>query len=111
MKNLKPTNRYRKVLIENIVFLQGDDYESYDDIKNANENLGYEWSDINYLLQWYYPDKHETIWYGVDGINTEFLGKLIKIPGYTGYFLFSKNTRIGYIGLSRVVEFSMKIID
>lgn len=107
MQDLKVTNRYRKVRIEEIVFLQGQDYSDYVD------GVMGEWEDeIQFLLQWYYPNEnHMQNWYSVKGLNTDFLGNLIKIPGYTGYFLFTKNTRIGYIGLSRVVEFSMKIID
>lgn len=106
MKNLKPTNRYRKVLIENIVFIQGQDYWDYkDEIMEKWDNP------IDFLLQWYYPNKHDTNWYNAKDINTPFLGNLIKISGYRGYFLFSKNDSIGYIGLSRVVEFSPKIID
>lgn len=108
MKDLKPTNRYRKVLIENIVFLQGDDWYKYQD---EEEFEGFGFSDVQYLLNWYYPGEHAQDWYNAKEINTPFLGKLIKIKGYKGYFLFTKNESIGYIGLSRVVEFSMKIID
>ena len=108
MKDLKPTNRYRSTLIENIVFLQGDDFRQYEE---EEEFEGFGFSDIQYLLNWYYPGEHETNWYKAKEINTPFLGNLIKIDGYKGYFLFAKNTHIGYIGLSRVIEFSMKIID
>ena len=97
MKNLKEKNEYRKVTIENIVFLQGDDYLEY---QNTEPD-----SDIDYLLQWYYPNEHSQDTYNARDINTPFLGKLIKIDGYKGYFLFSKNMSMGYIGLSRIVGF------
>jgi hypothetical protein len=97
MKNVKDSNEYKKVNIENIVFLQGDDFSQYQEDSPS--------SDIEYLLQWYYPNEHSIDQYNARDINTPFLGRLIKIPGYKGYFLFSKNTRIGYIGLSRVVSF------
>lgn len=99
--NLKFKNAHRKVTIENIVFLQGDGYSQYEQDRDVPNFLG----DIEYLLQWYYPDEHETGNYQASDINTAFLGKLIKIKGYMGYFLFSKNERIGYIGLSRIVAF------
>lgn len=106
MNDLKPTNRYRMARIENIVFLQGQDYSDFED------GVFGEWENkIDCLLQWYYPSEHEANWYKVKDINTPFLGKLIKIDGYRGYFLFSHNSSIGYIGLSRLVEFSIKIID
>lgn len=98
--NLKFSNAHRKVTIENIVFLQGDDYTQYEEESPAD--------DIEYLLQWYYPNEHETADYMAVDINTPFLGRLIKINGLKGYFLFSKNTRIGYLGLSRVVSFESK---
>ena len=98
MNNLNERNEYRHVLIDNIVFLQGDDYLQYEQDNPE--------SDIDYLLQWYYPNEsREDNIYNVRDINTAFLGKLIKITGYKGYFLFSKNTSIGYMGLSRIVEF------
>ena len=97
MKNLKEKNEYRKVTIENIVFLQGDDYLEYQNTEPDN--------DVNYLLQWYYPNEHSQDTYNARDINTPFLGKLIKIDGYKGYFLFSKNMSMGYIGLSRIVSF------
>ena len=97
MLNLKPSNEYKKVIIENIVFLRGDDFLIYkqDDPKN----------DIEYLLQWYYPGEHSTDSYYARDINTAFLGRLIKINGYAGYFLFSKNISLGYMGLARIVRF------
>lgn len=99
MKNLKPSNEYRKVTLISIVFLQGNDYSQYEQDNPDN--------DLDYLLQWYDgTDSHyEQDDYNVIDINTPFLGKLIKIDGYKGYFLFSKNTKIGYIGLARIVEF------
>lgn len=97
MLNLKDSNEYRKVIIENIVFLQGDDFLQYERDNPAG--------DLEYLLQWYYPGEHMTGEYYARDINTPFLGRLIKIDGYKGYWLFSKNTSIGYMGLSRIVEF------
>lgn len=94
---VKDSNEYKKVVIENIVFLQNSDYTQY--LDDAPD------SDIDYLLNWYDSGKHETNIHDARDINTLFLGKLIKIEGYTGYFLFSKDSRIGYIGLSRIVEF------
>lgn len=114
MNYLKPTNRYRKVLIEDIVFLQGYDYREFEDAREMFEMIFEDeiFDEIEYLMQWYYPNEnHMQSWHSVKDLNSSFLGNLIKIPGYTGYFLFTKNSRIGYIGLSRVVEFSMKIIE
>lgn len=98
MRNLKLSNEYKKVIVESIVFLQGDDYTQYE-LENPE-------SDIDYLLQWYYPNesRQQDEFYARD-INTPFLGRLIKIPGYSGYFLFSKSYNMGYIGLARIVEF------
>lgn len=98
MNNLKSSNRYRKVTLISIVFLQGDDYSQYE-----QDNPD---SDLDYLLQWYDgTDSHyEQDDYSVRDINTTFLGKLIKIDGYKGYFLFSKDTRLGYMGLDKIIE-------
>lgn len=97
MKNIKESHEYVKVIIETVVFLQGDDFAQYETDNPAD--------DLDYLLQWYYPNEHMTNEYYARDINTPFLGKLMKIDGYPGYWLFTKNTRIGYIGLSRIVEF------
>jgi hypothetical protein len=97
MRYIKPANEYRKVVLESIVFLQGDDYLQYE-----SDNPD---SDVDYLLQWYDAGCHETGEYYARDINTAFLGRLIKIRGYKGYFLFSKNASLGYMGLSRIVEF------
>lgn len=97
--NVKQSNEYRKVSLINIVFLQGDDYLQYEQ-DNPDSN-------IDYLLQWYDgTDSHygQYDYYAKD-INTPFLGKLIKIDGYKGYYLFSKDTRLGYIGLGKIVGF------
>lgn len=94
---LKDSNEYRKVIIEDIVFLQEDGYFQYEQDNPAD--------DIEYLLQWYFLGEHMTGEYYARDINTPFLGRLIKIKGFKGFFLFSKNTSLGYIGLSRIVEF------
>lgn len=96
--NLSNKNEYRKVTIANIVFLQGDDYLQYE-----QDDPG---DDLGYLLQWYQDsDSHyEQDDYYAQDINTPFLGKLIKIDGYKGYFLFSKDTRLGYMGLARLID-------
>jgi len=90
-------NEYRKVIVSQVVFLQGDDFNQYEEESPE--------SDLNYLLQWYNGDDEVTGEFYARGINTAFLGKLIKIDGYTGYWLFSKNTSLGYIGLARIVRF------
>ena len=101
MNSLKKSNEYRKVTIENIVFLQGGDYLQYERDRDVPNYLG----DIEYLLQWYYPDEyHEQDDHYAMDLNTPFLGHFIKIDGYKGYFLFSKNTHLGYIGLARLVS-------
>lgn len=97
MNNLNERNEYRHVIIESIVFLQGDDYTQYESDNPDN--------DIDYLLQWYNPGEHDINYDFAVDINTPFLGRLIKIKGYTGYFLFSKSYRLGYMGLSRIVGF------
>jgi hypothetical protein len=105
MRKLRESNEYRKVIIENIVFMQGDDYSQFES-ENDDISLTYdEKESVNRLLQWYYPTEHETSEYYARDINTEFLGDLIKIDGYKGYFLYSVNTSMGYVGLSRIVEF------
>lgn len=96
---LNEKNTYRKVIISDVVFLQGDDFEQYE--KDSPE------SDLDYLLQWYNGDDENNItgqYYARD-INTAFLGKLIKIQGYKGYWLFSKNSKAGHMGLLRIVRF------
>lgn len=103
MEHVKDSNEYKKVIIENIVFLQGDDFTQYEQDSNVPNYMG----DVLYLLQWYYPNEHSTDEYYARDINTPFLGRLIKITGFKGYFLFTKNTSIGYIGLSRIVEFKV----
>lgn len=97
MINLKLSNEYKKVSLISIVFLQGDDYSQYE-----QDNPD---SDIDYLLQWYDgQDSHyEQDDYYARDINTPFLGKLIKINGYKGYYLFSKDTRLGYMGLAKIL--------
>lgn len=103
--NVKDSNEYRKVIIENIVFMQGDEFSQFES-EHEDISLTYDEQEaVNILLDWYYPGIHETSEYYARDINTEFLGDLIKVNGYTGYFLYSVNTRIGYIGLSRIVEF------
>ena len=97
MNNLKDKNLYRKVILSDVVFLQGDDFTQYESDSPAD--------DIEYLLQWYNGEEYATGEYYARDINTPFLGKIIKIQGCKGYWLFSKNTRIGYIGLSRIVRF------
>lgn len=97
--NVKQFNEYKKVSLINIVFLQGDDFLQYE-----QDNPD---SDIEYLLQWYDgTDSHyeQNDYYARD-INTPFLGKLIKIDGYKGYYIFSKNTRLGYMGLGKITGF------
>ena len=87
----------KKVLIENIVFCQGDDYiESMDDMSDSDL--------VNYLLEWWYPGEHDTNWYDARGINTPFLGYEYKLD--SDVFLLSHNRRMGYAGISRVLEYS-----
>ena len=102
---LSDKNRYTKVVIEDIVFLTGDDYDSFQVEKENYEELYGDFDEIKYLLQWYYSSEGMENKYNVSGLNTPFLGKLIKIEGYKGYFLYSKNSSLEYIGLSRVVRF------
>jgi hypothetical protein len=45
-------NEYRKVLLHDIVFLQGDDFSEY--AEKSPE------SDLNYLLQWYNGENNIT---------------------------------------------------
>jgi hypothetical protein len=95
--NLSEKHPYKKVIVSQIVFLQGDDFSQYEEESPE--------SDLNYLLQWYNGDNDATGEFYSRDINTPFLGKLIKIRGYKGYWLFSKNSSIGYIGLARIVRF------
>lgn len=105
--NLSDKNQYRKIKIANIVFLQGDDYLQYEQDKSNAEENGFWFTDIDYLLQWLNDDFefYEQNTYRAEDINTTFLGKLTKIKGYKGFWLFSKNTRMGYIGLSKIISF------
>lgn len=104
--NLKSKNEHTKVKLINIVFLQGDDYPAME--REIADSAGWmrEADIIDYLLQWYDNDDEHYMSnvYDTEDINTPFLGKLIKIKGYTGYFLFSHNARIGYAGLAKIIE-------
>lgn len=99
----------KKIRLENIVFLQGDDYtQMCDDIDPDYDPMGImaAWIDesklIDYLLQWWYPSEHMENVYNAEDINTEFLGYERMIDGNT--FLLSLNESIGYAGLSRIIE-------
>ena len=61
---------------------------------------------INYMLEWYQDsdDKYLSSWYDAVNLNTPFLGEIIKIKGYKGYFLYSINRRLDYIGLSKILS-------
>ena len=100
----------RKVKLENIVFLQGDDYNTLcKELDSDYDEYGSiaAWIEenklIEYLLQWYYPDEHSIDIYNAEDINTEFLGYEIKIDNDT--FLLSHNPHIGYAGISRIIGY------
>ena len=116
MFHLRAKNEHRKIEIANIVALQGDDYnemcEYLDADYNGNSTIA-AWlidSDIvNYLLQWYqdsdsrYMSSHYDA-YHLTVNRSAFLGKMIKVKGYKGYFLYNHDSRLGYASLSRLVE-------
>ena len=103
--NINEQNEYKKVILENIVFMQGDEFSQFEQEHNDISLNFDEQEAVNILLDWWYPGNHETGEYYARDINTPFLGDLIKVEGIKGYFLYSVDTRIGYIGLSRIVEF------
>lgn len=98
----------KKVKIENIVFLQGDDYTQMENELNESDSPDScvwlsEEKVIEYLFQWYFPGEHGEDIYNAEDINTAFLGYERKIDN--DIFLFSHNTSLGYAGLSRIVEY------
>jgi len=100
----------RKVKVEHIVFLDGADYDQLCqdlDPEYDPEGAIAAWLDedkvIEYLFQWYYPGEHSIDEFNADDINTEFLGYEREVDGEN--YLFSHNTRFGYAGISRIVEF------
>ena len=111
--NLKESNWYKQVEIASIVFLQSADFNLAMEYLNGSEwNLTYndDSSDndkINYMLEWYQDsdDKYLSSWYAAENLNTPFLGEIIKIKGCKGFFLYSINRRLDYIGLSRILSF------
>ena len=103
--NLSDKTKFTKVIVEDIVFLQGEDYDNYIWLKVAHEKLYGDFDTMGYLLQWYNSGKHMENSYDASGINTPFLGYLKKISGEDGYFLFVENTKTGYIGLAKILRF------
>jgi hypothetical protein len=104
-----------KVHLENIVFCQGDDYNTLcQDLDPDYDPLDVYAADftenqlIEYLLQWWYPGEHSINIYNAEDINTEFLGYEVNIDNCDDIFLLSHNSTIGYAGLSRIVK--MEII-
>ena len=104
MIKLKEVNQYRKVKIINIVSLQGDDYNTM--LNDLNESWLTRGDIIDYMLQWYYndDDHYQHNVFNAQDINTPFLGRLIKIDGYKGFFFYSHDSRIGYAGLSKIIS-------
>ena len=109
--NLKKANHYKKVEIASVVYMQGDDFYQLMTELNPEYNLDHndDSSDedkINYMLEWYQDEdlKYMSNWYAAENLNTPFLGKIIKINGYKGYFLYSINRRLDYIGLSKILS-------
>lgn len=102
--NLSDKNKFTKVIVEDIVFLQGEDYNHFTEQKELHEEIGI-FDKYEYLLQWWPSGRGFVRKYDSSSINTPFLGDLVKIPGYIGYFLFVENTKTGYIGLSKIVRF------
>ena len=99
-----------RVEIENIVSCQGDDYnqlcEELDSDYDINGSIAAWINDdqlFEYLMQWYYPNEHDTNIYNADDINTPFLGYEYKYQDMI--FLLSHNSRIGYAALSRIIKF------
>jgi hypothetical protein len=101
-------NEGRTVLISNIVNMQGDDYHIFM-FDNNFDSFTSKKEIAEKLLDWYFPDEHEVNKHNVEDINSEFLGHLMKLPNIKGYFLFSHNSRIGYLGLSKIEWFSNKM--
>jgi hypothetical protein len=80
------------MLIERIIFLQGDQANEALDLY---ENKGPEGA-LQYLDQWYYPGEHETS----DKPSAGSTDRVYEISDY----LLTVNTSLGYIGLEYVLE-------
>ena len=92
----------KKVRLENIVSLQGDDYSSMlVDLENNNQT-DCDTNIFEYMCQWWEPDKHDENIYDYSGVNTPFLGYEYKDNDDT--FLLSHNSSMGYCALSRILE-------
>jgi hypothetical protein len=113
MFNLKMKNQYRKVSITNIVALQGYDYnemcKELDSDYDESGSIAAWLNDkdvIDYLLQWYQDSDncYQVSNYDAYHLNSNFLGKVVKVNGYKGYFLYNHNSKMGYASLGRLVE-------
>lgn len=99
----------KKVTLVNIVFLQGEDYNQLESELNESDTPEFSvWLDdqriMEYLLQWYdsSDDHYSQETYSAEDINTEFLGYMQNIDNNA--WLFSRNTHIGYAGLSKILS-------
>ena len=106
----KALNPGMKIDILDLGFHTGDDYTILEkaldpdyDPEGYNSACYSEKALLEYLLEWYIdPDNHYmSSAYDVSGINTEFLGYIRIIDNML--FLLSHNTRIGYVGLSKIL--------
>lgn len=108
--NLKNKNTYKRIEIADIIFLQGEDFNHAMQELNPTYNLDYndystELEKIEYMLQWHQDGdlKYMSNWYNAEHLNSPFLGYIRKIKGYTGYFLYTLNNRLDYMGLSKIL--------
>lgn len=93
----------KKVRLENIVCLQGEEYDGMIvDIINGGGNENSDYVIMLYLLDWWYPGEHDENVYDATGIDTPFLG--YKHNHYQDTFLVNHNSSVGYAGLSRILD-------
>jgi hypothetical protein len=77
-----------KKIIENVIFLQGDNAtEALNILDNKGEKAA-----LEYLKQWHYPGEHEELTEQPHGNND----CVFESAGYS----MAYNTNIGYIGLT-----------
>lgn len=80
------------MIVEKIIFLQGDDALEALEIYN---NHGCEGA-LQYLDQWYYPNEHETS----DKLSAGSSDTVYEISDY----VLTVNTNLGYIGLEFIKQ-------
>ena len=86
------------MLIEDVVFMQGDEAQEYLDLL---DNEGAEVA-LEKLKEWHYPNEHAT--------RTELPNGSSDRTFKQGQYFLSWNSGLGYIGLSYIVEDSKEAV-